>query len=165
MSTVRPAGPGDADGIARVQVSSWQVAYRDVMPDALLDGLRWEDRAEGWRTIFGDLSVPGRSVFVTVDGSTVTGFAAVGPPNDSGLEGVHELYAIYVAPDRYGAGDGPALMAAVLDAAPPPIVLWVLAENPRARRFYEKHGFAPDGASRVREHGGKPLEEVRYRRD
>lgn len=162
MSTVRRAGPEDAEGIARVQVSSWQVAYRGVMPDAHLDGLRWEDRAEMWRAIFAAAPVPGRSVFVTVDGSTVTGFAAVGPPNDTGLDGF-ELYAIYVAPERYGHGDGPALMAAVLDAAAPPIVLWVLAGNPRARRFYEKHGFAPDGASQVREHGGKPLEEVRYR--
>ncbi len=160
MSTVRRAVPDDIDGIARVQVGSWQVAYRGVVPDAHLDGLRWEERAEGWRTIFDEGPVPGRAIFVAVDGGAVTGFAACGPGDEA-----FELYAIYVAPERWGHGDGPALMRAVLEVASPPVVLWVLADNPRGRRFYEKHGFAPDGTTRVRETGGKPLEEVRYRHD
>ena len=41
------------------------------------------------------------------------------------------------------------------------VVLWVLAENMDARRFYEKMGFTPDGASRTIILG-KPLEAVRY---
>ena len=36
--------------------------------------------------------------------------------------------------------------------------VWVAAENPRARRFYEKLGFAPDGAEKVEEHLGNLLD-------
>ena len=42
--------------------------------------------------------------------------------------------------------------------------LWVLADNERARRFYKRHGFEPDGVEKIEEIGGKPLTEVRYRR-
>ena len=43
------------------------------------------------------------------------------------------------------------------------ITLWVLEDNARARRFYERVGFAPDGAShRLPDLGG--VTEIRYRR-
>jgi hypothetical protein len=40
--------------------------------------------------------------------------------------------------------------------------LWVLRDNWRARRFYERAGFAPDGATNVLTGLGDVLE-VRYR--
>ena len=40
----------------------------------------------------------------------------------------------------------------------------LLAENRRARAFYERAGFHPDGAAMETVIGGKPLEELRYRR-
>jgi RimJ/RimL family protein N-acetyltransferase len=43
--------------------------------------------------------------------------------------------------------------------------LWVLADNARARRFYDKGGFAPDGATQEEEYDGTLLTEVRYARD
>ncbi len=42
---LRPAEPADAMAVARVHVRSWQAAYRGLLPDAYLDGLRPEDRA------------------------------------------------------------------------------------------------------------------------
>jgi RimJ/RimL family protein N-acetyltransferase len=42
-------------------------------------------------------------------------------------------------------------------------VLWVLRDNTRARRFYERAGFAPDGATDVLDRLGG-VTEVRYRR-
>ena len=42
--TVRRATPEDAAGVAGVHVRSWQVAYRGLLPDDYLDGLRPEDR-------------------------------------------------------------------------------------------------------------------------
>jgi len=43
------------------------------------------------------------------------------------------------------------------------VVLWVLRDNSRARRFYERAGFAPDGVTDVLERLGG-VTEVRYRR-
>ena len=42
-------------------------------------------------------------------------------------------------------------------------LLWVLARNERARRFYEIGGWRPDGARRMEIFGDSALEEVRYR--
>jgi len=41
--SVRAAEPADASEIARLHVRSWQVAYRGLLPDACLDGLRAEE--------------------------------------------------------------------------------------------------------------------------
>jgi RimJ/RimL family protein N-acetyltransferase len=43
------------------------------------------------------------------------------------------------------------------------ITLWVLRDNQRARRFYERAGFLPDGATNVL-NGLGGIIEVRYRR-
>jgi RimJ/RimL family protein N-acetyltransferase len=43
------------------------------------------------------------------------------------------------------------------------ITLWVLRDNHRARRFYERAGFAPDGATNVLHRLGG-VTELRYRR-
>ncbi|MEU2868537.1 hypothetical protein ABZ769_04940 [Streptomyces olivoreticuli] len=37
-------------------------------------------------------------------------------------------------------------------------------DNPRARRFYELAGYAPDGAVPYDDYDGVPVPEVRYRR-
>jgi ribosomal protein S18 acetylase RimI-like enzyme len=78
-----------------------------------------------------------------------------------------ELYAIYVAPQWWSAGAGRALMTAVLESARRArygaINLWVLADNARARRFYERAGFAPTGESQLLP-GLGGVTEVRYQR-
>ena len=45
------------------------------------------------------------------------------------------------------------------------VTLWVLEANTRARRFYEKAGFAPDGTSKPADLFGVMLPKLRYRKD
>ena len=52
-------------------------------------------------------------------------------------------------------------LAARFDAA----LLWVLEDNPRARGFYERAGWAPDGVRKAEERFGVRAAEVRYRKD
>jgi ribosomal protein S18 acetylase RimI-like enzyme len=99
----------------------------------------------------------------------VVGFAMVRPEQargDAAAEpGRGELAAINVHPAAWGTGAGTAL----LDAAErtlaqqgfPRAVLWVAAQNPRARRFYERQGWTHDGVDTVDEIGG-PVPTTRY---
>jgi ribosomal protein S18 acetylase RimI-like enzyme len=82
--------------------------------------------------------------------------------------GTGELYALYVTPDWWSAGVGRALMDSVLaalrEAGYTSAVLWVLADNTRARRFYDRAGFAPDGVTNILAGLGGVLE-FRYARN
>ncbi len=79
-----------------------------------------------------------------------------------------ELYAIYLHPDWWSAGVGRALTETVLttlrEAGYRRVVLWTLTGNVRARRFYERAGFTPDGTTNVLT-GLGGVEELRYTRD
>jgi len=78
----------------------------------------------------------------------VCGFVAVGPSRDTDAVGEGELYALYVDPDRWGAGFGRELIAvgeeAMRDLGFRDAGLWVLEANRRARRFYELAGWTLD---------------------
>jgi ribosomal protein S18 acetylase RimI-like enzyme len=92
-----------------------------------------------------------------------------GPLTPAGRTGeVGELYALYLLPTWWSAGVGRALMTSVLDALRGDryrrVVLWVLADNARARRFYERAGFTVDGGTNILTGLGGVLE-VRYTRD
>ena len=165
---VRPAVLRDAEAIAKVHTSSWQAAYRGLLPDSYLDALRWEDRFERWSRELREPTLPQSSVLVAVQGDAVAAFASVGLTRDDDLRsaGFFELYAIYVAPGMWARGAGAALLSAALGVVPPEspgVTLWVLSGNARARRFYERHGFEPDGTTRLEERGGKQLLELRHR--
>lgn len=163
---VRRAGPADAEDLARVQVAGWQHAYRGLMPDDYLDALDWRDRVERRRAGLAD---PAVSTYVAVQGGEAVGFAAHGPSRDDDVSGeqVTEVYAIYLREAALGQGVGSALLGRCLADARPgvEVTLWVLEGNARARRFYERHGFVPDGAVKTYAVAGRELPEVRYRRD
>lgn len=48
---IRPARPGDENGIARVHVESWRSTYKGIVPDEVLAGLSQERRARHWKTV------------------------------------------------------------------------------------------------------------------
>jgi len=55
-------------------------------------------------------------------------------------------------------GDVDRAVAALREAGVETARLWVLEENARARRFYEKRGWRPDGSTRVVEYPPNPLD-------
>ena len=156
---VRAAVPEDAEAIAAIHVRAWQAAYAHVFPAERLAGLDARGRARWWRD---GLQSGGWTVLVTED---VTGFVGFGPSREA--EGEGEIYSIYVAPEYWGTGRGRVLMERALEelraqgfAA---ATLWVLEDNPRARRFYEAAGWELDGAAKEDEFLGTHVYEVRYR--
>ena len=166
MDGVRAATVEDVEAIAGISVRGWRFAYRGHVPDEILDGLSEEERARGW----GErVRHPGdtRAWVVEREGSVV-GFAFTGPGRDPDLPPTAgDVYALYVEPAAVGTGLGRELLARAVDDLRKrgfqPIVVWVLRENERARRFYERTGFREDGATKVEDYEGAPMHEVRYR--
>jgi ribosomal protein S18 acetylase RimI-like enzyme len=172
---IRPRSAADSPGIARVRRESWLAAYTGIIDGAIIDrvtkaGGSAVDAPPNRRTLVAvggeDPAVIGYAIF----GPERTVVSAVSPPADpyerAGRTG--ELYALYVTPDWWSAGVGRALMDSVLaalsEAGYASAVLWVLADNARARRFYDQAGFAPDGATNILAGLGGVLE-FRYARD
>jgi len=158
---VRRASVSDAADIADVHVRTWQASYAHVFGSERLAGLDVARRVEGWTRALN----AGEPVFVADDEGRVVAFVSVGAASD--LDGIGELYAIYALPAAWGGGAGPALMRAAIDALRDAgyrdAILWVLEDNPRARRFYEREGWDADGGRKEDDFLGVRVAEVRYR--
>jgi GNAT superfamily N-acetyltransferase len=167
---VRPARAGDEPGIARVHVASWQDAYRGHMPAGYLAALDVDQRAERWRQRLPAARRSRGDVLVAVSGADIVGFVHYGPSRDQDADRgrTGEIGAIYVQPESIGQGVGRLLMeravAGLAGLGYPDATLWVLDGNTRARRFYERAGWTPDGAAKTDQSWGFPIAEVRYRR-
>jgi ribosomal protein S18 acetylase RimI-like enzyme len=165
--TIRTADTSDAAGIARVHVASWQEAYGGAVPDEYLSTLEASAREEGWAEHLRNGPRDGIRTWVADDGTRILGFASVGPARDEDASrGDEEIYSIYLDPAMWGKGVARDLIRTVLSEVSPrgSLTLWVLADNERARHFYRRHGFTPDGAEKLEQIGDKQLLEVRYRR-
>jgi ribosomal protein S18 acetylase RimI-like enzyme len=171
---VREMTEDDVPAVSAIRVRGWQAAYAGIVPRSYLEAMDVaEDTAR--RREFLVLAAGRVRNLVAVEaepgaGEQVVGWACFGPYRgepDSSPTG--ELYALYVRPDRIGAGAGRALTAAVIERTARlgrrRLLLWVLADNARARRFYASAGFAPDGAETTDSYDGVELREVRYARD
>ncbi len=163
---LRPAEPEDAMAVARVHVRSWQAAYRSLLPEEYLDGLRPEDRARGYDFSHRNRLKP--YTIVAADGPEILGFATVAPSRDGDLPAYGELCALYVDPGQWGRGAGAALIAAsrgrLARLGFQNAFLWLLFGNARAARFYEIDGWSEDGQRKTDAIWGVTVEEVRYRR-
>jgi len=87
------------------------------------------------------------NILVAKDGEKVIGFVGYGAYRDATLPEHGEVYAIYVLKEYHGLKVGYALMNAALNKliGYKKIAVWVLKDNNKAIRFYERYGFRFDG--------------------
>jgi GNAT superfamily N-acetyltransferase len=170
--SVRPARPEDAVAIARVQTVTWRIAYREVLPLALLD--EWDESAAtaSWRAAVATPPTPGHGVLVAVERDEVVGFAAFGPaevapdepPSPDGP--ATEIAPLLVEPRWGRRGHGSRLLAAVSDLARATgagrLLAWLPEADDVSARFLESAGWDRDGWARTLDTGGTPLREVRW---
>jgi len=167
MSEIRGARMGDEDAIARVHVAAWRAGYRGMMPDAFLDALDERARAKRWREVIANPAA-GRRAVVAIADDSIVGFAGVGPARgEAGTRG--ELYMINVAPSAWGRGVASALLSTCVNELAAfghrEAILWVLRQNARARRFYQREGWTQEGDRRdtISENGFTfEVDELRY---
>ena len=162
MIEIRIGAPDDADAMAAAHTEGWRVGYRGVMPDDYLDDPEFaSNRLKGWRERNWH-AVDDTRLFAAVIDGVVVGFGLCGPeraqPECSQLDSEQslqpsarrgEVYAFYLHPDAWGSGAATPLMHACTEHLRSlgfnDAVLWVLRDNPRARRFYEKLGWHSTG--------------------
>ncbi|HUX69453.1 MAG TPA: GNAT family N-acetyltransferase [Cellulomonadaceae bacterium] len=164
---IRGAVVSDAARIAAVHIRSWRQAYAGIVPSTHLAALDEADRTRRWEADLRSGPQDDVRTWVAESGQQLLGFATLGPSRDEDAErGDVEIYSIYLDPGTWGRGVARDLMRTLLNEVPPGVTvrLWVMADNERARHFYRRHGFAPDGAERLDEIGGAEVLEVRYRR-
>ena len=121
--------------------------------------------AERWLALIED---PGVLMLVAEDERELLGFATSGESRDEDADpSVGEVRSFFVAAGRWGQGVGRELMAAALHALRErgytETTVWSFAANERANVFYERTGFARDGAEKT-EAAWAHLTEIRFRR-
>jgi GNAT superfamily N-acetyltransferase len=178
MLTIRRAAPGDERRLAEVHIAAWQGAYTGLMPADYLAGLSVEAGVERWRRSLAEPAPGATTLVAELDDPAdpgeagrpeLVGIATVGPSRDDGAEAdTGELWAINLDPPRWRRGIGTALLGAAVEHLAAEgwrrATLWVLDGNHRAQRFYERHGWAPDGAVKDDERTGFTLHELRCAR-
>ena len=126
-------------GKAYVHWKSWHEAYTGIVSQEYLDKLtleKCEKMAFSWP----------HNIIIAKENGNVIGFVCYVSGGEETPD-AGEIFALYVLADYYGKGVGRKLMDAGLEQIKhfSQVRLWVLKENRRAIRFYEKCGFQPDG--------------------
>lgn len=152
---IRPATVGDAEALADLHLDVWEEAYGHLIADEILVDRRAgrEDRIARWRQ-----NIPNPEALTLLawedDGSRrLLGFVSTGRRRDEPEPGLPEaeIWALYVRVEAYGRGVGHAMLTEAIGTAD--AYLWVLDGNARAIGFYERQGFAFDGATRTEDVG------------
>jgi ribosomal protein S18 acetylase RimI-like enzyme len=133
---------GDGFAIARVNVESWQTAYKGLLPDEALAALSVEERALGWLRRLQNAEPPSFTCVAEIEGQIV-GFVAGGAEREGDPLYKGEVYAIYLLPAYQRRGIGGALLregaVRLVQSGFESMLVWMLAGNP-ASRFYEAMG-------------------------
>jgi ribosomal protein S18 acetylase RimI-like enzyme len=137
---VRRAESGDAEAITKVHDQAWRYAYDGMIPAKELAriitrrGPRWWDRAIR----------RGTAILVIEAGGAICGYATFGPNRARNLVQKGEIYEIYLLPEYQGIGLGTRLfLSARRELARygfDSVVVWALADNENACRFYKNAG-------------------------
>ena len=144
---IRAGRPDEGDALAAIQEQASVAALAHIFPPEQCP-YPVEEIRRRWREALAE----GRSVLVYEDEEQL-GVALTGPEWLDGL---------YVVPERWGSGIAVELHDAALDvvraAGFEQCHLWVLDDNRRARRFYERLGWRLNERTRVVPYPPNPLD-------
>lgn len=171
---IRQATAADAAIISGIYAKSWKAAFRGQLPDGYLDQLPADHWTVFFTTVLTEGSLSAKLIYDKKQavGAIAYGAARMELPVGGMLTGdgrdysdFGEIVSLYLLPEYYGKGYGRQLLECVKEELMGQYVgvyLWVLRENVRARRFYEKMGFLPTEETCLCEIDGKLLTDIRY---
>lgn len=168
--SVRPAGPHDAERVARVQLATWRTAYADLLPPTALE-LPEEQAAAVWLHAVKAPASARHRLLVALERDELVGLLATAPAQDDDLDadGTDEVGALLVEPRWGRRGHGSRLLAAAVDgwqaAGVRTAVAWAFERDTASRTFLESAGWEPDGATRGLDTGAGVHRQVRLHVD
>jgi GNAT superfamily N-acetyltransferase len=146
---IRDATAEDALAIGDLHAESWRATYRGILLDEYLDRYVLNERRCLWQKRFSEESL---AMFVLVAGTNteLTGFVCVFPEEDGVFGSL--LDNLHVTPRLTGQGIGRLLLSEAArrltsNGTTTGLYLWVIEQNVRARRFYERAGAVIVGAA------------------
>lgn len=146
---IREARPDEAQALAAIQREASLGALAHIFPPELYP-YPTDEINRRWDDFLADDEV---RVLVAEEDGSVAGVAGC---RSEWLDG------LYVLPEWWSRGVGRSLHDAVLERLRADgcerCHLWVLEHNDRARRFYERLGWAENGTSRVVDYPPNPLD-------
>ena len=163
--SIREVMVEDAYEYAACHIACWRAAYNGIIPDDFLDKMASEldQRAESCRQTI--ISPGGYKQFYAEHDGKMVGRLIFSKSRDEDMPDAGEIGAIYLLEEYWGKGLGLRMMDFAIGMLKRDghnkFIVWVLEENHRARRFYEKYGFSFDGTMKEITIG-KPLIEIRY---
>jgi GNAT superfamily N-acetyltransferase len=168
--SVRLARLSDAGEIGRIQVATWQSAYANVLPAAVLESLVEKDAVDAWGAAVIAPPSPQHHVLVALEQDWTVGFAALAPaadlgPDESDPQTTVEINPLLVEPRWGRRGHGSRLLAAAVDFARADGMTrgltWIPEADAASREFYVSAGWAPDGLARALDTGAGEFREIR----
>lgn len=145
--TISRAGVGDEETLAYIQTESWKAAFRDILSEETLRQCTQMEKATAMYRCLLEQNV-GNGYILKIDGNPHC-IAWWDATREEDMPGYAELICIHSLPDNWRQGYGSRMMQTVLGdirrAGYKKVMLWVFAENSRARGFYEAQGFTTDG--------------------
>lgn len=145
--------------VSNVYEQSWKHAYKNIVPQQYLDSIP----AGRWAKIASE------NCLVAVEDGRIVGTSSICSSRWEKYGDYGEIISIYFLPEYMGKGYGKFLLERAVEELSKrsfqKALLWVLEENARARRFYEKCGFSSIGEVMSDCIGGKELREVLYVRE
>jgi GNAT superfamily N-acetyltransferase len=172
--SVRPARGADAAEIARIQLSTWQIGYQEVLPSVILDQLAQPqaqaEAEQNWRAAVAEPPSPRHHVLVALEKDTLVGFVALSPADELAGEhpsaGATTLLGPLLVEPRWGRrGHGSRLLAAAIDHARTDVMtaalIWLPESDQVSIGFFVAAGWAQDGYARAFDTGAGQLRELR----
>lgn len=153
---VRYADPELYPELGRIMAQSFRSAFSGFITAQILESCAVAENCAG---LLASLPREMKTLTGWVDGKLMGLLVFAEHP-----DGRTEIEAIHSLPESWGTGLGAAMLEFALEEtnARMGAGLWAFEKNARARRFYEKHGFAFTGETRASEFDGAV--EVRYER-
>ena len=145
--------------ISNIYEKSWKYAYKGIIPQDYLDNIphgRWAD----------SIGKNGMRSLVMIENGIIIGTASFCRSRWDRYKEYGEIVSIYFLPEYIGKGCGAPLLKRCIGELKlmgfREILLWVLEDNLRAVRFYERNGFICSGEYMNDNIGGKDIREVMY---